>query len=152
MVIEKSQIHRQNIYRSALIDGYSWVNKKTYETIDVPSLENKIFPGYCKWLSNMKLTQYSNKWNCINYSEAFKVFSDIYHVSDTKSKADSIAIGIIKYFSESRVEDNTQGLHCINVGLISQDDEIKPIFIEPQTCSIIDLKQKEIKTIYMFNI
>jgi hypothetical protein len=152
MVIEKSEIYRQKVYRCALIDGYSCVNKKTYETIDISSLENQIFPGYWKWLSNMKLTQYSNKWNCINYSETFKVFSDIYHVSNTKSKADSIAIGTIKYISESRAENNTPGHHSINVGLISQDDKIKPIFIEPQTCSIIDLKEKEIRTIYMFNI
>ena len=150
IMIKSEQIHRCNIFRIARLNGYAITNKQTYNTIDAPLIENKIFPGYCNWLLKMKLDKYSNKWNCINFSKAFSLFSDIYHTYNTENHADSIAIGIITYKSQSRAEDGSVGFHAINVGLDLQNNKLIPIFIEPQHAKIINLKKEELTTINTF--
>jgi hypothetical protein len=149
-MIKSEKIHKFDIFRIAKINGYAITNKETYNTIDQPLIENKILPGYSDWLLKMKLNKYSNKWNCINFSKAFVLFSDIYHAYNTKNDEDGIAIGMICYLSQSRAEDNSVGLHAINIGLTLQDNRIIPIFIDPQNGKIINLKKEELETINEF--
>lgn len=151
-MIKSEQIHKCDIFRIAKINGYAITNKETYNTIDKPLIENKILPGYTDWLSKMKLSKYSNKWNCINFSKAFVLFSDIYHAYNIENHEDGIAIGIISYLSKSRAEDESVGIHAINVGLTLKENKIKPIFIEPQHGKIINLKKEELETINAFYI
>jgi len=149
-MIKSEQIHKFDVFRIAKINGYAVTNKQTYNTIDQPLIENKILPGYTDWLLKMKLSKYSNKWNCMNFSKAFVLFSDIYHAYNVENHEDGIAIGIITYLSQSRAEDNSVGLHAINVGLTFKNNRITPIFIEPQHGKIINLKSKELETINAF--
>lgn len=151
-MIKSEQIHKFDIFRIARINGYAITNKETYNTIDQSLIRNKILPGYTDWLLKMKLSKYSNKWNCINFSKAFVLFSDIYHAYNTEHHEDGIAIGTISYLSKSRTEDGSVGLHAINIGLTLKDNRIMPIFIEPQHGKIINLKKEELETINAFYI
>jgi hypothetical protein len=124
----------------------------TYETVDAQLLQDKIFPLYWRWMSSMRVTKWAHKWDCDNFSEAFRVFACGYFYNTIESAADSIAIGIIHYNSNSREENGTQGPHAINVALNFENGLVTPIFIEPQACKIINLKEEEYQSIWLLYI
>jgi hypothetical protein len=124
------------------------ITKESYDTIDTNLLQKDILPKYWRWLSIMKLNKWNNKWNCINFSESFRVFISGYFSSRIQSSAQGIAVGIIHYQSESRPENKSSGNHAINIIAIEENNECKVIFLEPQTCRIIELTKEEYNSIH----
>ena len=138
---KNNKIPRNNI----IVDG-------SYETVDQALILEKIFPLYWRWLSAMKLTKWAHKWDCDNFSEAFRVFSTGYYAANINSNADTIAIGIIHYMSNSRNENGTEGPHAINIAISAENNLITPLFLEPQNGKIITLKPEEYQSIWLLYI
>jgi hypothetical protein len=150
MIIQSREM--VNIWKNRLMPRNSIIVDGSYETVDIPLLQDKIFPLYWRWMSSMKVTKWAHRWDCDNFSEAFRVFACGYFYNSIESTADSIAIGIIHYNSNSREENGTQGPHAINVAINKVDGIITPIYIEPQACKIINLKEQEYQSIWTFYI
>jgi len=135
------QIPRNNI----IVDG-------TYETVDKTLILEKIFPLYWRWLSAMRLTRWAHKWDCDNFAEGFRVFATGFFAANMDSNADSIAIGMIHYMSNSRNENGTEGPHAINIAISMENNILVPLFLEPQNGKIITLKPEEYNSIWMIYI
>jgi hypothetical protein len=150
MLINRNEINSIWINRSpprnnVIVDG-------TYEIVDKALIIEKLFPLYWKWLSAMKLTKWLHKWDCDNFSLAFKLFSDGFFATNIDSEADSIAIGMIHYIAERKAEDGKSGSHAINVAISLENNTLIPLFIEPQNGQIIPLSSREYNSISMIYI
>jgi len=152
MIINHKELHNLIKYDLNIRGDNIIVTKSTYEPITKDVFTTKILPKYWNWLSVMQLTEWKNQWNCVNFSEAFRVFACAYYNSLKTNAADSIPIGIIQYYSEKRPENETAGYHSMNIAIIEENNTNKGIFIEPQNCKIIDLNPREIVSIKMLYI
>lgn len=150
MIIQARQIN--SIWKNDRIPRNNIVVDSTYETVDANLIIEKIFPLYWRWLSAMKLTRWAHRWDCDNFSEAFRVFATGYFAANMDSKADTIAIGMIHYMSNSRNENGTSGPHAINIAISMENNVLIPLFLEPQNGKIITLKPEEFNSIWTFYI
>jgi hypothetical protein len=147
MIIQGSQIN--TIWRNRTPPRNTIIVDGTYETVDRNLIIEKIFPLYWRWLSAMRLTRWAHKWDCDNFAEGFRVFATGFFAANMNSNADSIAIGMIHYNSNSRNENGTQGPHAINIAISMENNTLMPLFLEPQNGKIITLKPEEYNSIWM---
>jgi hypothetical protein len=147
MIIQGNQIN--TIWRNRPAPRNNVIVDATYETVDKVLILEKIFPLYWRWLSAMKLTRWAHRWDCDNFAEAFKVFSDGFFAANIDSNAEALAIGMIHYNSNSRNENGTQGPHAINIAISMENNTLTPLFLEPQNGKIITLKPEEYNSIWM---
>jgi hypothetical protein len=147
MIIQGSQIN--TIWRNRPAPRNNIIVDATYETVDKALILEKIFPLYWRWLSAMRLTRWAHKWDCDNFAEGFRVFATGFFAANMNSNADSIAIGMIHYNSNSRNENGTQGPHAINIAISMENNTLMPLFLEPQNGKIITLKPEEYNSIWM---
>lgn len=143
-----------------------------WESYDFPKLKNiiimdrsyycpteeyfysNIYQEYLLWLQAQNISRYDkNKWDCENYARSFKVFSDIFNLHHKELTADSIAVGIVHYTAQSRVEDGSFGKHCANIVYLNYPGEdrfkgyVKPTFFEPQNGSFFEMTKQEYNSI-----
>jgi hypothetical protein len=147
MIIQGSQIN--TIWRNRPAPRNNIIVDATYETVDKALILEKIFPLYWRWLSAMRLTRWAHRWDCDNFAEAFKVFSDGFFAANIDSNAEALAIGMVHYMSNSRNENGTQGPHAINIAISMENNTLMPLFLEPQNGKIITLKPEEYNSIWM---
>jgi len=147
MIINGNQINTIWINRPAPRNNI--IVDATYETVDKALILEKIFPLYWRWLSAMRLTRWAHRWDCDNFAEAFKVFSDGFFAANIDSNAEALAIGMVHYMSNSRNENGTQGPHAINIAISMENNTLMPLFLEPQNGKIITLKPEEYNSIWM---
>ena len=147
MIIQGGQIN--TIWRNRPAPRNNIIVDATYETVDKSLILEKIFPLYWRWLSAMRLTRWAHRWDCDNFAEAFKVFSDGFFAANIDSNAEALAIGMIHYNSNSRNENGTEGPHAINIAISMENNTLTPLFLEPQNGKIITLKPEEYNSIWM---
>jgi hypothetical protein len=150
MIIQGNQIN--TIWRNRPYPRNTIIVDGTYETVDKNLIIEKIFPLYWRWLSAMRLTRWAHKWDCDNFAEGFRVFATGFFAANMDSNADSIAIGMVHYMSNSRNENGTQGPHAINIAISMENNILVPLFLEPQNGKIITLKPEEYNSIWMIYI
>jgi len=150
VIINGNQIN--SIWKNRPIPKKTIIVDETYETVDRNLILEKIFPLYWRWLSAMTLTRWAHKWDCDNFAEGFRVFATGFFAANMDSNADSIAIGMIHYMSNSRNENGTEGSHAINIAISMENNILVPLFLEPQNGKIITLKPEEYNSISMFYI
>lgn len=150
MLINSNQIN--TIWRNRPRPRSSIIVDGTYETLDKAIILNKIFPLYWRWLSMIKLTKWAHKWDCDNFAESFKVFSGGFFAANVESQAEAYAVGVIHYVANSRNEDGRKGGHAINIALTIENNQIIPLFIEPQNGMILTLTPEEYNSIWMIYI
>ena len=117
-------------------------------------VDNLIVPAYRWWMRSLKWTNWTHKWDCDNFADAFKLFACGYHAQHTQDDAQGIAIGVINYMAMARAEDGLQGGHAINIIYVDggKDDHgadiMQPLFFEPQTGGYYNLTAAEFQSIW----
>ena len=117
-------------------------------------VDNLIVPAYRWWMRSLKWTNWTHKWDCDNFADAFKLFACGYHAQHTQDDAQGIAIGVINYMAMSRAEDGLQGGHAINIIYTDAGaddhgaDIMQPLFFEPQTGGYYNLTAAEFQSIW----
>lgn len=121
----------------------------------IPAEEDikNIYSNYRNWLITMKLAKWYHKWDCDNFSEAFKVYANGYYFNNINSNAESIAVGFVHYMAGARAEGGGRGEHAANVFLTrNKDGNIVLKGFEPQNGRIFDFTQSEFDSINLFYI
>lgn len=111
-------------------------------------VQNDLYPNYKKWLAALNLGKWYHKWDCDNFSDAFKVFCDGYYFNSIESDAESIAVGIVHYVAEKRAESGVGGPHAGNI--IYLDDGTNTVtisYFEPQNGRLYNFTDGEFKSI-----
>ena len=147
MIINSNQIN--TIWRNRPTPRNNIIVDGTYETLDKAVILDKIFPLYWRWLSMIKLTKWAHKWDCDNFAESFKVFSDGFFAANVESEAEAYGIGMIHYVANSKSENGKKGGHAINIALTIENNQIIPLFIYPQNGMILTLTPEEYNSIWM---
>ena len=117
-------------------------------------VDNLIVPAYKWWMRSLKWTNWTHKWDCDNFADAFKLFACGYHAQNTQGDAEGIAIGVINYMAMSRAEDGIAGGHAINIIYVHAgaddhgEDVMQPLFFEPQTGGYYNLTAAEFQSIW----
>jgi len=120
----------------------------------IETVKNIIYPAYVWWLRSLKLTQWTHKWDCDNFADAFKLFSCGYHAQNLQDDSEGIGIGVINYIANSKAENELKGGHAINIiyaeGEKNDDgsDNFNIYFIEPQNGKLYQLTQEEFDSIW----
>ena len=111
-------------------------------------VENDLYPNFKKWLAALNLGKWYHKWDCDNFSDAFKVFSNGYYFNTIESNAESIAIGIIHYIAEKRAESGLAGAHAGNlIYLDNGNNNVELSYFEPQNGRLYNLTDSEFRSI-----
>jgi hypothetical protein len=124
----------------------------------IETITNTIYPAYVWWLRSLKLTQWTHKWDCDNFADAFKLFSCGYHYQNLQDDAEGIAIGVVNYMANSKAEDGLKGGHAINIiyseGEKNDDgsDNFNIYFLEPQNGKLYNLTPEEFNSIWTIYI
>jgi hypothetical protein len=112
------------------------------------SVQNNLYPNFKNWLVSLNLGKWYHKWDCDNFSDAFKVFCDGYYFNHIESDAESIAVGIIHYVAERRAESGVAGAHAGNlIYLDNLSNGITMNYFEPQNGRLYDLSDGEFRSI-----
>lgn len=110
-------------------------------------VQNDLYPNFKKWLGALNLGKWYHKWDCDNFSDAFKVFSNGYYFNTVESNAESIAIGIIHYVAEKRAESGIGGGHAGNLIYLNNANNIELSYFEPQNGRLYNLSDGEFRSI-----
>jgi len=109
---------------------------------------NELYPNFRKWLASLNLGKWYHKWDCDNFSDAFKVFTNGYYFNHIESGAESIAVGIVHYIAESRAENGTSGPHAGNIIYLNEGNNGMLItYFEPQNGKLYNFTDNEFKSI-----
>lgn len=129
------------------------ISDASYYIPEESLMRDVLYPNYKSWLATMKLGKWYHKWDCDNFSEAFKVYANGYYFNVIESNAESIAVGFIHYMSQARAENNIRGAHATNV-FFTFDDSNNLIMkvIEPQNGRIFSLTEEEFNSIWLVYI
>lgn len=128
------------------------VSDNSYYLPEESLVRDVIYPNYRSWLTTMKLGKWYHKWDCDNFSEAFKVYANGYYFNNIESRAESIAVGIIHYMAGERAESGVRGAHATNVFFTFKEDKIQLQVIEPQNGKILSLSEEEFNSIGLIYI
>jgi hypothetical protein len=118
------------------------------------TVDNIIVPAYKWWMRSLKWTNWTHKWDCDNFADAFKLFACGWHANNTQDEAEGMAIGVINYMANQKAEDGLKGGHAINIiytdaGKNDQgEDAVQPLFFEPQTGGYYNLTAEEFQSIW----
>lgn len=145
---------RQQLPRNFVISDANYLCP-TRATVD-----NLIIPAYRWWMKSLKWTNWTHKFDCDNFADAFKLFACGWHANNTQDDAEGIAIGVINYMANSKAEDGLKGGHAINViyceGEKNDDgtENFELLFMEPQNgggifYNLTDEEFQSIWTVYL---
>ena len=130
------------------------ISDASYLCPKIETVMNTIYPAYVWWLRSLKLSQWTHKWDCDNFADAFKLFSCGYHYQNLQGDAEGIGVGVINYMANSKAEDGLQGGHAINIIYAENnknDDNMSDFdvyFLEPQNGKLYNLKPEEFNSIW----
>jgi hypothetical protein len=142
MIVDGKELLRPFFNNNQKIPKNFTIADRSYYCPKKDIIENEIYPKYRTWLRSIRLLNWSHKWDCDNFADAFKVFSSGYYQQNIDSDAESIAIGVIHY-----KRSNGNG-HAINIAYTEDNNEIKITFIEPQNGQALYLSQAEFDSIF----
>lgn len=110
---------------------------KEYQTVNYDSLQF-FYNEYKSELSSKGISKWNESFDCNRYSLFYHAFAQVFYFQQSgDSKAPSIAIGELYYFSKRRSG------HAINFAVTERGI----VFIEPQTGKIVELNRAEIDNI-----
>jgi hypothetical protein len=144
MIIDGKELLRP-FFNNKKIPKNFVIADKSYYCPTEEVLNNEIYPKYRNWLISLKLSKWSHKWDCDNFADAFKVFSNGYYQQNIESDAESIAIGTIHYFQDGNG-------HAINIVYLNKDNQIKLHFLEPQNGTTVNLSENKFQNIFSIYI
>ena len=113
-------------------------------------LENTLLP-YCEKIFNERGARYRSQYDCDDFSRDFlSIALDRFRQENVKLPINSLCVAEAWYVTSYAEFMRSLGFpaddHAINFVVVSDDNEV--VFIEPQTCKIIQLTEQEIQSIY----
>ena len=95
---------------------------------------------YKDWLAEeaKQLTQWVEKFDCDDRAFLFKVLAQVCHAKTFQGIADGLAVGVVFYLVDADINKG----HAINW---AETDE-GLVYIEPQTCQVVELSEDELCT------
>jgi len=153
MIIEAQQLLTPFASHNKIPDNFC-ISDANYFCPTQTTVDNLIVPAYKWWMRSLKWTNWTHKFDCDNFADAFKLFSCGWHANNTQDEAEGIAIGVINYMANSKAEDGLKGGHAINIiyadgGKNDNGEElIVPMFFEPQTGGYYKLTDEEFQSIW----
>lgn len=130
--------------RAVLVpDAVYWCPPKTW-------VENVFLP-YCHQTLISRKAKYNKSYDCDDFSRDFLSISHACFVDQgVRLPIDSISVAEIWYTPAYALFLKSLGFpyedHAINFIIVHEDSEV--LFIEPQTCKIVNLTAEEIQSIY----
>jgi hypothetical protein len=153
VIIEAQQLFTPFASHNKIPDNFC-ISDANYFCPTQTTVDNLIVPAYKWWMRSLKWTNWTHRWDCDNFADAFKLFCCGYYQGTIDSTAESIAVGVINYVANSKAEDGLKGGHAINIiytdgGKDDNGEElIVPMFFEPQTGGYYNLTDEEFKSIW----
>jgi hypothetical protein len=153
MIIEAQQLLTPFASHNKIPDNFC-ISDANYFCPTQTTVDNLIVPAYKWWMRSLKWTNWTHKFDCDNFADAFKLFSCGWHANNTQDEAEGMAIGVINYMANSKAEDGLKGGHAINIiyadgGKDDNGEElIVPMFFEPQTGGYYKLTDEEFQSIW----
>jgi hypothetical protein len=132
---------------------YTVVRDESYMCPSLNFVRGAFSNGFRSYMAAMGMNDYIlNENDCDKYSNAAVHYMNfLHHQTSDKKRGTGIAIGIFDYIRGKDVTFNEFGSpltvnagHSINVIILRHNNEIKVVFYEPQTYSIVELTPAEI--------